>query len=385
MGQYYSPVPGDRTPGEIVSVSVKIGEMTFSTDEIVSVAARQKVDPIYGGLPEGEMVVQLYTAKTLSTQREEKMTLLVNGLTVLSMFVKKCTRVGAYRYKLLASPRMEYLQTRFVGNIYQDRQVYEVLQELFGEQADRLDAESVYWDCLTGYISPGTRAHALEQLCFGVGAVLTCGTAGDLTFKKPLCEDPKVLTSGQITPASSWVLLPHYTRYELVSHSYVKGQADKLITDREEINTDPVVLTYASPYWYYSTETDGFIEIVDEGSNFVKFYHSGLITVYGKPWLDQTEYHTLPGQESDDPWYSYVLSVRDRTLIGPDNVKTRLQELKTLGQMRCQLTVGCLDGDLADGPRPGDAVTLPDTQGIVVGEKLSLTAGRLHRELTIIS
>jgi len=369
-----------------MNAAVRIGDREFGADEIISVTGKQKLDPLYGGLPEGEMVVELYTREPLEPQREEPLVLLVNGLTKMTMFVKKCTRIANCHYRLLAKPRTEYLQTKFIGKLYEDSiYMYEILPEIFGDRSDNILTESVYFDQVKGYIGPGSRAHVLQQLSVGIGAMLACGEAGDLTFKKPLAEDPKVLTKAQLTAARSQVLLPHYSCYELVSHEYVKGQVDKTVIDKEEYLQGQVVIPFHSPHWGYSSTGDGEYncEILDCGSNFVEVLHSpGPLIIYARPWLDQTVYYTLPGVESEDAWFSHVLSIRDMTLIGPHNVEERLQQLKTLGQLRCQLTVGCLD-DL-EGPRPGDRVSLPEVQGIVTGEKVILKGGRLYRELTVL-
>lgn len=365
-------------------ITVQIGEQTFCGDSVVSITSKQTVDPVSSRLPEAEMVIQLYTAVPLCPQLEEKVTLLVDNWMVQTMFVKECTRVGNCRYRLLTKPRTEYLQTRFMGNIYQGQQVSQVLSELFGDLSERLDSTVIDQESLTGYIAPCTRGEALEQLCFGVGATLCCGAAGELVIGKPLMGSDRVLDQDQMTPATSWRLLPHYSRFELASHEYVKGQVLKTLVDKEEVVGYPATITFTKPYWFYTTGDEYVTEIVEEGTNYVKLYHNGITTIYGKPWLEQTVYHTLPGTESDDPWFSHVLAVRDRTLIGPHNVESRLQELKTLGQMRCLLKAECLITDMGIALRAGDPVTTLYGTGIVVGEKLTLTENKLHQELTVM-
>ena len=366
-------------------VTLHLGELVFGAGEIVSVEAKQTVDPIYGRLPEGKLAVQLCTAIPLSPQKEEQLTLLVNGITVLTMFVKECVKTGSDRYRLLAKPRTEYLQTEFIGKIYENHQVFQVLPDIFGEQADRMDAEQIYFESAIGYIPPGTRGTALEQLVFAAGGMIICGTAGDLAFKKPLQEGGIPLREEMLLPIQSQRFLPYYTRYELVAHQYEKENVEKVAMDKEYVNGTPATVTFRNPHWSYYTGDEFEGEIIEEGSNYVKMYHKGIMVIYGKPWVDRPQYHTLPGVGSEDPWYSHVLTVRDRTLIGPHNVESRLQELKTLGQLRCQRKINCLQTSMGLAARPGDRVTLPDgTWGIVTGETLMLTQNQLLQELTVI-
>ena len=50
--------------------------------------------------------------------------------TVIDIRKRERTRTGKNRYRLLAKPRTEFLQTRFIGNIYEDVTCQRILEEL---------------------------------------------------------------------------------------------------------------------------------------------------------------------------------------------------------------------------------------------------------------
>lgn len=356
----------------------------FGPESLISLTCTQSVDPIYGGLPKGELVAELYTWVSLCPQKEEELALYWDSSLLATYYIQDCTQTARHRYRLRANPRTEYLQTRFVGKIYQGEQVDEELEEMLGEQKDLVSPNTIAWQSLTGYIGPCTRGQALEQIAFGTGSTLVCSNDGSLIFQKSLEESARNLTKENVIADYQIRWLPHYTRFELASHRYTKGQIERVIKDRMELSGSPAVVTFQDPYWWYNTDVKYACEIVNSGSNFVEVYHNKVMTLYAKPWVRETTYHTLPGVTGEDPLFSHVLSVRDRTLIGPHNVQSRLRELQTLGSLRQQIKVQ-LRGDAKPWNfQPGDPVTLPGYWGIVTGQKVTVHNGRVHMELTAL-
>lgn len=362
--------------------SIKCGQLEFGADAIVSLQCEQTADPIYGTLPTGEMLLELYTDQPLRPQKEEKLCLFLNGMPFLTQFVTDCTKLDQHRYRLRAKPRTEYLRTEFIGKIYEGQTVHETLEELFGDRAEGIDDEPIQLETLTGYISPGNRGHALEQILFATGAMLVCGASGDLACKRPMEEISRELSESRMLVGMETKWLPHYSRFELVSHDYVQGQMLKTIVDKAEYPRGEVTITFQNPWWNVVTDGEHGGEVVEWGSNYVVVGQYGVVTLIGYPWLDQKGYHSLPGVESEDPWFSHVLTVRDKTLIGSHNVEARLQELQELGSMRCRIKTGCFAESWE--LRVGDPVELPGYRGIITAEKLTLSKNRLYRELTVL-
>ena len=366
-----------------MSWKILCGDREFGADQVLDFRCKQTVDPLFGTLPTGEMTVDLYTEQPLEPQREEALVILWDDIRIATQHVRSCVRTGKNRYRLLAKPRTEFLQTRFIGNVYEDVTCQRILEELFGDQAHRIDAELMIPMEMRGYIDPGTRGQALEQLAFAGGAMITCGQGGDLAFRRPFTDAPVTLTEDQILMEQQVKWLPHYSRFELVAHDYYKSEHLETIYHRLQLPSGVQTVYLDKPYWFIVAEADPFAEILEEGTNYAVVDQPGLVTLEGRPWLDNSSYHTLPGAESEDPWFSHVLTVRDRTLVGSHNVEALLQQLKVIGSMRKQLKITCRADSLA-GLRPGTLVYLPGHRGIVIAETLTPTPTQLTATVTLL-
>lgn len=352
----------------------------FGAEEILSVRYRQKVDLLFSGLPEVEMTLELYTKEAFTPQQEQKMEFYYDGTRYLTGYIMDCVRTGN-RYRLTLRPRTEFLQTKFLGAVHEAAPLDGVLTALLGEQKPDYN-ETLLDPTLTGYLPPASRAQTLEQIAFALGTIPVMDRDGRMWLSSPLQEAPMELAPQRLSLQPQVRLLPHYTRFELAAHRYSRGQYEKTLIHESE---DPAeFFTFSNPHWYYVSATEEGGQVLDYGSNWVQIQRYGLLTLYAKPWLCQTQYHTLEGQPSWDPLYSRVLTVRDKTLIHPENVQARLQNLKDLGQLRRQVKLRYLAQDLSQAPRAGQPVRLPGLFGVVTGEELSVTKDRVHLDLTIM-
>ena len=353
----------------------------FNTDELICIRYRQSADLLFSRQPQAEMTVEIYTKTPFQPQREEKMEFWYDGNLFLTAYIMDCVRTGS-RYRLTLRPRTEFLQTKFLGAVHENAGLAAVLTDLLGDQAPWYD-EKLLDKTVTGYLPPATRSQTLEQIAFGVGAMQVIDNDGRLVLKCPAKQQTVELEPKRVSKQPQIRLLPHYTRYELVSHRYYKGQTEKKLIDRQE--TMEEFLTFQNPHWCYNSSTGEGAEILDYGSNWVQIMRYGqTLTMYGNPWLCETKYHTLEGEPSWDPLYSRVLSVRDKTLIHPQNVEQRLQNLKALGQLRQQVQVRYLAQDLYAAPRVGDSVSLPGLWGVVTRQDLTVAKDMVHLELTVM-
>ena len=304
-----------------------------------------------------------------------------DGNLFLTAYIMDCVRTGN-RYRLTLRPRTEFLQTKFLGAVHENAALSTVLTDLLGDQAPWYP-EKLLDKTITGYLPPATRSQTLEQIAFGLGAMQVMDNDGRLVFKCPVKESVTQLAPERFSQRPQVRLLPHYTRFELAAHRFYKGQMEKKLIDKQE--TMEEFLTFSRPHWDYVSSTVEGAEILDFGSNWVQIMRYGpTLTLYGYPWLNETSYHTLPGEPSWDPLYSRVLSVRDKTLINPQNVQARLENLKALGQLRRQVKVRYLAEDMYNVPKVGDPVALPGLWGVVTQEDMTVAKDRVRLDLTIM-
>ena len=357
-------------------------QLTFGPEQILSAVYRQKTDPIFCGQPEGELVVELCTEQPLAPQREELLELYWQGQLLVSHHITQCQRLGKRRYQLRAKPRLQYLQTKFYGAMYRQKMLSQILRELFPEESPVLDPMALDQE-ISGYVPPGTRAQALTQLAFRLGFLQTLAPDGNILLKNPEGNDMHVLAANQVQQLQQR-FLPFYTRYELASHQYTRGTLTKKLVDEREYQPGIVTLTFSQPHSSFAVDENEGARIREEGSNHVVVEQSGLVSLFGVPYIHETQFHTLPGVQSQDPRFSQVLTVRDMTLITPEVAPEGVGRLRDYGQLRQKLWLAYYprQGSL---PRVGDQITLQgEMVGLITEEKITFFQGRLQVELTAI-
>lgn len=374
-----------------MSVTIKIygqEEMTFEAAAVVKVRLRQKVDLTGGGLPEVELEAILCSEAPLQLQNEQKLQLYWCNLLQATVYTWECTRMGEKLYRVRGRRQLEYLQTEYLGGIYEEMSPYTLLDQLL-EGRDYEIAVPLTGENVTGYLPRCNRQEAVRQLAVGMGAVICAKREGTLWFRTPEYESPYVLASGRILGDYPLQMLPEYTRFELAAHSYTQGQYPVKLRDRVEYPAGTVTLHIPSPHYNYFTDPDpeqsAYVE--EEGPNYVVVSHHGLFTLYAYPYMKETTYHTLPGAEEGD--YSLVQTQRDVTLIHGGNVQTLLQRMKEMGQLRLRatLTYG-VEPDQAP-PMAGDPVELPTAwgtrlRGFIQKSDLLVEHDTLKLELTVV-
>lgn len=361
--------------------------LTFTDDSLVSLVYKHQADHLYGGLPESTLELVLYSEQELQPQREEKLEVLYLTDVMITQYVTECTRIGRYLYRLTAKTRKEYLQTRFKGNVYDNIDLAKLLKLVFPEQRPSVQT-GLGVDTVTGYLSPAARSEVLQQMAFGLGAMVVVGYDGSLRLKTRFEAYPFALDPGKLKSHCTVQYLPVYTGYELASHSYTPGQYVKELRYREEYGENPMELTFSQPYCSFSTDGELNMEILENGSNYVIFTHPGIATIYGTPYLHTTDYHTAAGESAEDPNFSHVMTVRDRTLVGSHNAAVLLQQMQAVGQLR-QVVKADYATELGEFiPRVGETVAFTNhlgkrLQGIVTGEVITMTRTHVRTEVTI--
>lgn len=360
--------------------------LEFRDDGVVRLRLRQSVDLQSGGLPEVALEAILYSQTPLQLQNEQKIELYWSNLLQATAYVGECTRLGERLYRIRGRRQLEYLQTEFLGGIYQDTPPEALLNQLL-EGRDYELAIPLTEDYVTGYLPRCNRQEAVRQLAVGMGAVICAKREGTLWFRAPEYEDPAVLEPGHILGDCAVQLLPEYTRFELAAYRYTKGQFEVKLRDRVEYPAGITTIYMSAPHYNFYTDGNLSIYVEEEGPNYAVISHHGVITLYAYPYIKETTYHTLPGAETTD--YSLVQTQRDVTLVHEGNVQALLQRMQRMGQLRVRATVTC--GVMPDRQMPlaGDPVELPTSwgtklRGYIQKCVLLVEHGVLKQTLTIV-
>lgn len=371
-----------------MSVQVKIYAqqvLTFADDAVVKVRLRQKVDLTGGGLPEVDLEVILHSEAPLRLQNEQKLELYRSGGLQATVYAGECTRLGEKLYRIRGRRQLEYLQTEYLGGIYEEVSPYTLLDQLL-EGRDYELAVPLSDVHVTGYLPRCNRQEAVRQLAVSMGAVVCAKREGTLWLRTPEYEDTQVLESGRILGENSLQMLPEYTRFELAAHSYTQGQFPVKLRDQVEYPAGLTTIYVSSPHYNYYTEDAYSNYVEEEGPNYVVVSQHGRMTLYAYPYIKETTYHTLPGAENGD--YSLVQTVRDVTLIHNGNVQSLLQRMQTMGQLRLRATLTYGAAPDQELPMAGDPVELPTAwgtklRGYIQKSDLLVTHDTLKLELTV--
>lgn len=376
-----------------MSVQIKVYQApedvrVFGEDAVVKVRLRQNVDLMGGGLPEVNLEAIVRSDLILQAQHQQKIELYWGTWLQATVYASECTRLGDRLYRLRGKRRLEYLQTEYLGGIYEGMPPDQLLDQLLEDKAYEL-AIPLTGENITGYLPRCNRQEALRQITVALGGMICATRQGQLWLRAPEYEDPLVLESGQILGDYPLQMLPEYTRFELAAHSYTKGQFEVKLKDRVEYPAGPVTIYVGAPHYNYYTDPQLGDYVEEEGPNYAVVQHSGVITLFAYPYIKETTYHTLPGAGTEDPEYSLVQTVRDVTLVNEGNVEALLQRMKEMGQLRLAATVTYGVGPDEEIPLAGDPVELPTAwgtklKGYVKKSNLLAENGTFKLELTVV-
>ena len=272
-----------------MSVQVKIyGQqvLTFADDAVVKVRLRQKVDLTGGGLPEVDLEVLLHSEAPLRLQNEQKLELYRFGGLQATVYAGECTRLGEKLYRVRGRRQLEYLQTEYLGGIYEEVSPYTLLDQLL-EGRDYELAVPLSDGNVTGYLPRCSRQEAVRQLAVSMGAVVCAKREGTLWLRTPEYEDTQVLEPGRILGENSLQMLPEYTRFELAAHSYTQGQFPVKLRDQVEYPAGLTTIYVSSPHYNYYTEDAYSNYVEEEGPNYVVVSQHGRMTLYAYPYIKE--------------------------------------------------------------------------------------------------
>lgn len=340
-----------------MSIQLKLGQdLEFDRQSLMQVQLRTGVDPMYGVLQTDSLqaVVRSNAPAESHALQEQKVQLYRDGQLLSTQCLKQCTRAGGEEFTLQCRSNLEFLEGEYMGGMYDRADPLLLVDWILGGRSFSLD-DTIANRTVSGYLPICTRSQALRQVAFALGAVVSVDKYGSFRLSALAAEEGITIGPERVLTGARLHTKPAYTKVELVAHSYVPATEWVELYHLKEFGSDPVTLTFTQPNAEYELY-DG--DMIESGPNFITFQPSNFTGLKVKPYIHTTAFHTIeePATESG---FSNVLSVRDMTLVNPDNVQQLLQWMHERGQMRQELVVQAI----IDQERTGQLVTVTTPWG----------------------
>ena len=339
-----------------MSVELTLADLSFDGSALKGVKLHCCVDTVHGGPQPDTLEAVIHANAPVEAQalQEQKVQLYRDGSLIATQCIKSCTRTGSRDFTLSCRSDMDFLEGKFMGGIYQNVEPTTLANQILLNRTFHMDS-AIMNRKVSGYLPICTRAEALHQMAFALGAVVSMDKDGSFFFSDPERSTPKAIGAGRILSGGTLYTKPGYTKVELVSHTYTASSQWVELFSKRDYGTEPVTLTFTQPNAAYAFD-DG--TLVESGPNCVTFLPGYATTLRVKPYIHTTAYHTVE-EPASDSGFSKVLSVRDVTLVNASNAQQVLQWLRQRGQNVQQMQVTIM----ADREQAGQAVTLPTPWG----------------------
>lgn len=298
---------------------IEVGKtILFSEDEITDVRLLNEMDPYLCELTADTVTFGICDAKSrnLLPQENQKVEIRRDGKTIAVHYINNSVREAGNRYSISGQSAIGLLTDDFLGGMYTDKPLEELLKEVLEEWPYDIH-KSFSGISVSGYIPVCTRREALQQIVFAIGAVVT--TQGDGIIK--LNPMPETVTSvfppadvflgGKVTTA------PRFAKVEVYAHSYAPSDESEVLVQNEQIDGVDVLLTFTDPHHSYEI-TGG--TITSSGANWVKVTAAGPVEITAKKYIHSTVLHAKRNPLAVAREQGNVLTVAEATLVNSENV-----------------------------------------------------------------
>lgn len=311
---------------------VEIGRtILFGKDELVDVSVVNEIDPDLCELSADTMTFRVIDKKDrrLVPQENQKIEVTKDGEMYAVQFIKNSTREAKDRYKITCQSAIGLLNDTFLGGMYVDKPIRELLTEILGDWQFELDTE---FDnvLLTGYLPVCKQREAIQQIAFAIGSVVN--THG--TFKILFLPFPESLashfTAADIFNGAKVETQQNYSRVDVYSHAYEPSEEDEILVQADSVG-DNALFTFTEPHHSYICEGG---EVTGSGVNWVTVKAAGAVTVTGKKYIHQRSRKSKKNPLVTAREQGNVLTVSDATLVHSGNVSTVLNRLYETSRMR---------------------------------------------------
>ena len=359
-------------PGQFAKLQqLQIGRvMMFMGNELVKVRLLREADPSLSSLTVDTMTVDLLDRKgrVLQPQKDQVVHLYRDGVLLATQYITDAQRQSRQNYRLRCQSAVGRLEDTFLGGVYTEYPLEQLLPEVLGEFPFGVDA-AFAGKTVTGYLPVCTRRQALQQIAFALGAAVTTRGDGSIWLMPPEETVSGGFVAGRIFTGGTLKQEMPVAAVELLVHSYVPGDEEKVLLKETVVTGEDVLFLFSEPYYDYQI-TGG--RIIGSGANWIRITGYGPVTLTAKKYR-----HTAFVRRKENPRAlekGVVVTVEKATLIHYENAYWALQRLYNYHAMRDLLTqevavAGEYAGQVVDSLSPwGGRVT-----GYITGMESTFT------------
>lgn len=333
-------------PGQLAKIQqIVVGKtIVFGREEIVSAQLVNEIDHTLGTLPvdTSRFEVTGPDGLLLHPQERQRLELYRDGQLLASHYIVTSTREVAGQYVLDCQSAIGLLEDDFLGGIYDDEPMKNVVSDILGdiqyEIAQELDEETI-----TGYIPVCTRREALQQVAFAVGALATTWRSSRIRLVPLAAGEATEFTPDGIFPGARLERSSRVAKCEVTVHRYKKSNTEEVLLEDEDVDG---LVTFPDPHWDYSI-TGG--EITASGANWLRVTASGPVTVTAKTYIHTTSIRSRTNPDATYAERSNVMAVSEATLVTKANAQKVLDRLYVASQLRHELSQDAIITDQSIG------------------------------------
>lgn len=321
-------------PGHFVKLEkIEIGRtVLFGAKEVVSARYTTDMDPTLCKIPVDTISFDIHDPqdRNFLPQENQKIELIKDGKLRAVQYIKSSTKKSKSDYFIQCQSSIGLLNDEFLGGLYSEKPVRELITEILGEWEFEL-APVFAEKTVSGYIPVCSQRTALQLVAFAIGAMITTQDSNKIRFIPIPVSVSAKFTRSDIVLGGSVKTASRYAKVEIYTHSYVKSDVSETLMNEEEVIGEDVLITFSLPHYDY--EIVGGV-ITGHGDNWVTITANGLVTLNAKTYSHNTRAYVKRNPEATAKERGNYLSVKEATLINTGNVYDALDRLYLAVQRR---------------------------------------------------
>lgn len=321
-------------PGHFVKLEkIEIGRtVLFGAKEIASVRYTTDMDQTLCKIPVDTISFDIhdFQDRNFLPQENQRVELIKDGKLRAVQYIKSSTKKSRSDYSIKCQSSIGLLNDDFMGGIYTEKPVKDLIVEILGEWEFEL-ATIFAEKTVTGYIPICSQRTALQLVAFAIGAMITTQDSSKIRFIPIPASVSAKFTKSDIVLGGKAKTNSRYAKVEIYAHSYVKSDVSETLMNEEELNGDNVLFTFSMPHYDY--EIIGGT-ITGFGDNWVTITASEPVTLTAKTYIHNTRSYVKRNPEATAKERGNYLAVKEATLINSGNVYEALDRLYLAVQRR---------------------------------------------------
>lgn len=318
-------------PNEFAKVQkIEIGRtILLGAKDIIVTRLTNEVDPSACELSADMMSFEIrdVDGHGFLPQENQRVELYKDGALKAVHYITSSTRKSSSNYLIYAQSAIGLLNNNFLGGIYENKPVKELLTEILGSWEYEIH-ETLSKEIINGYIPACTQREALQQLAFAIGAIVTTQGSPKIRLIPVPSTVSSKFTADDIMLGASVESVPRIARVEVLAHTYTKSDTVETLMMEETVEIEDgeesALITFASPHYDYQI-TGG--EIAESGVNYVRIKSNGPITLSGKTYLHTTRTFSKRNPAATAKEQGNHERIQLATLVNPGNAPKVVERL----------------------------------------------------------